>query len=360
MIVTMGILGRLRQTASKAADDAWVAVYSDRRFAVADALAAEGNPSEAVVTGIHRRSHQDSGTTTKLRLEWFDPSPRVGGLLLTAELPPVLRLGSSVAIRTDDHQVALDFAAMAEAPAAREIPQRTLEDVPEQGIDDTTLDHDVLRRIRTWPAEDAVVTSVERVKLLGIAADNWHLQLRRSDGSTTQVNRAAVPSYCRWFVAPGATLPVVVDPKKPARSQVDWFALAERMATDGGRWQDPPPVHSIAADLLGSRSSAGATVPDGVSSLGRPADSTPGPGAADAIEGVTLETFALVQAALVHSRVPVREHDDWATEHHGVPPGRWSSVKQQWESRTRSDWQVGVAFGEAYSAAQKEVRKRPR
>ena len=58
--------------------------------------------------------------------------------------------------------------------------------------------------------------------------------------------------------------------------------------------------------------------------------------------------------------IGVRWQDAWASEHHGVPPGRWSAVKQQWESRARSDWQVGAAFWRAYATAQREVRKRPR
>jgi hypothetical protein len=356
----MGFLSRIMGGLDKVDDaktDLELAVFRDRRFARADALAASGDPNEAVVTGIHRRFQGESGTVTKVRLEWYDPQPRVGGIMFGDELPLTVRLGSTVAIRSDGDGVALDYAAMRSTAAAREAAQRTIGSAPDQGIDDTALDARVLKALKTWLPEDATVESWERVTVMGMLSLNWNLRVRRADGTTATVPKDNVPPYARWFVARGASLPIRVDPKDATRAKVDWPELAERMAVDGGRWQDQPVPGSIAEQLLLT-----AGTPSESMTVGAPAelDLTPDAGSSDAIEGVTLEKWAHVEAGLTQARVNPAEHDAYATQHHGIPTGRWTSIKRQWEARQLSDWKVGAAFGEAYSAAQKELKKRPR
>jgi hypothetical protein len=167
--------------------------------------------------------------------------------------------------------------------------------------------------------------------------------------TTATASRSEVLSYVRWFVHPGAEVPVVIDPSDATSAQLDWITLAQERA--GGRWDDAPPEGSIAA-VARARASAEPTagVDDG------PLDLTPSAASSEAIEGVTLDQWALVQAALVRDRVAPARHDDYASEHYGVAPGRWTAIVDQWNQRMRSDWRVGTAFGEAYERAQRALK----
>ena len=60
-----------------------------------------------------------------------------------------------------------------------------------------------------------------------------------------------VPFYAGWLAAPGAEVPVCVDPKDPAKAVVDWAAAANEPIHSPGRLDDPPPDGSAAALFAG-------------------------------------------------------------------------------------------------------------
>ena len=123
----------------------------------------------------------------------------------------------------------------------------------------------------------------------------------------------------------------------------------------GGSWQDRPPEGSIAASLLTTATIA----PEAsAASIGEGADVTPTADSAEAIEGVTVERCAYVEAALSEAGIPPAEYDGYAAQHLGVPAGRWGTIRAGWESRQRTDWRVGAAYGDAFEAARKELRKK--
>ncbi len=95
--------------------------FRDRRFDRAEKLAATGDPNQAVVTGIKRRLN-DSTTETDIRLEWFGPEPRVGAIHYGGELPLAIRLGSTVAIKTDGDSAVVDPPLCAASPARPRTP----------------------------------------------------------------------------------------------------------------------------------------------------------------------------------------------------------------------------------------------
>ncbi len=328
-------------------------VFRDRRFDRAEKLAATGDPNTAVVTGIRRR-YNDSLTDTDLRLEWFDPQPRVGGIHYGADIPLAVRLGSTIAIKSEGDNAAVDPAAMAGVPGAPTDAGRSSRKPPDQGVDDKALDARVLGRLGKWTRQDATIESFERVTVLGMPSENWHLTVVCADGSRAAVKKDYVPPYVRWYVAPGAVVPVVVDPKDATRAQVDWPLLAERMAVAGGTWRDDPPEGSIAESLLRGVQQPG--VEPGVA-IGEPVDLTPSEASAAAIEGITVERCAYVEAALIQDRVAPADYDAYAATL-GVPPGRWTAIKAQWDARGMTDWRVGAAFGEAFEAARKELKKK--
>ncbi len=350
----MGLFNKLLGGAEKAYDAKTTLeteVFKDRRFDRAERLAATGDPNTAVITGIKRR-YNDSLTDTDLRLEWYAPEPRVGGVRYGADVPLVFRLGSTVAVKTDGDSVVVDSAAMTGVPGAPSDAGRGSRQAPDQGVDDKALDTRVLSRLGKWTPQDATVESFDRVIVLGMPTENWHLQVAGADGTRATINKDYVPPYARWYVAPGAVVPIVADPKDPAKAQVNWPLLAERMAVTGGTWQDDPPPGSIAESLLGANHRS---LVEPVAST-EPLDLTPSEESATAIEGITLERHAYIEAALIKNRVAPSEYDAFAAQH-GAPAGRYTAIKALWNQRIMSDWKVGAAFGEAFEAARKELKK---
>jgi hypothetical protein len=351
----MGLLSKLLKGADKVYDAKTTLeteVFKDRRFERAEKLAATGDPNTAVITGIKRR-YNDSLTDTDLRLEWFAPEPRVGAIHYGADIPLAVRLGSTIAVKTDGDSVVVDPAAMTGVAGAPRDAGRRSRKAPYQGADDKALDARVLSRFGKWAPQDATVETFERQSVMGMPSENWDIAVRCTDGTRALVKRDYVPPYARWYVAPGAVVPVVTDPKDPARAQVNWPLLAERAAVAGGTWRDDPPAGSIAEALLRADPAENHTP---AAPMDEPVVVTPAAESAEAIEGLTLERFAYIEAALIQARVPPTEYDAYATQL-GAPAGRWAAVKAAWEQRTRADWRIGAAFGEAFEAARKELEK---
>lgn len=351
----MGLFNKLLGGAEKvydAKESLEYEVFHDRRFERAEKLAAAGDPNTAVVTGIKRR-YNDTFTETDIRLEWYAPEPRVGGIHYGADIPLVIRLGSTVAVKTDGDSVVVDAAAMAGVPGAPKDAGRRSRKAPDQGVDDKALDMSVLSRLRKWTPQEATVESLERVTVMGMPAENWHITVACADGTRALAKKDYVPPYVRWYVAPGAVVPVVIDPKDPTRAQVNWPVLAEQRAAAGGTWQDDPPPGSLADVVLSADPRAHET---SVAST-EPLDLTPSEESAAAIEGLTVEQCAYIEAALVQGRVAPAEYDAFAVQH-GAPAGRYTAIKAEWDQRIRTDWRIGAAFGEAFEAARKELKKK--
>lgn len=353
----MGLLDRAINALNKAEDaktDLEYGIFRDRRFDRAEKLAADGVTTEAVVTGID--SFYNDTTEIRVRLEWFDPSPRVGAIHYGGAMPLAIRLGSTVCVATDGDRVAIDPGPMQGVPGAPQDAGRTERKVPEQGIKESALNASVLKRFKKWTPETATVSSLERVSVMGMPTDNWHITLTRADGSTALVKKDYVPPYVRFFIAPGAEVPIVIDPKDAGRAQINYPMLAEERAPKGGTWKDRPPAGSIAEAMLAPPAESPVSPLIGAENGG---SSEPAADPLAPIEGVTLEQWAMVEASLQQHPVKPADHDAAATARFGVPAGRYTAIKQQWEARMRGgDWRVGAAFGEAFEAARKELKRR--
>lgn len=347
----MGLLDRVINTVNRVHDvvDVDDRLFMDRRFAQADRLTAEGVSNEGVLTGIKRR-FEDGATDTILRLSWFDPAERTCGILLGTGRVEGLRLGGRYAIRTEDGEAVFDWAAMWAGLAAP--GQRRTGFVPDDGVDDTAFDLRVLGRWKKWTPQRARIESFAQRTALGIPVENVDIALQGADGVRRTDPNELVPFYCAWYVVPGSDVPVVVDPDGGDRAQIDWRRLAIERAADGGRWQDAAPAGSLAEARLT------AAPPQAQATATGPVDLTPAPGGLEPIEGVDVEKWAEVTAALMTARVPPAQYDAYAAETHGVPPGRWTAIDRAWTARQQSDWRIGAAMGEAVSAARKAQKKR--
>jgi hypothetical protein len=120
--------------------------------------------------------------------------------------------------------------------------------VPDDGIDDTALDVRVQRHLRKWSPVGATVMSVTRTSMFGLQTVNFDVELELADGTHALSKRDNVPSYARWWAAPGAVVPAVVDPDDITRANVDWRAFALSKVEEVG-FDDAPIEGSIAAVL---------------------------------------------------------------------------------------------------------------
>jgi hypothetical protein len=349
----MGLFDKLLRGADAIHDakmDAEFAIFRDRSFERAEKLAESGEANTALITGI--RGRYNDTTQLVFRLEWNDGEPRAGAILFGGNAPPTLRLGCAVLVATDGDVVVLDPAAMEGAPAAATEPGRKHRSVPEPGVDDQAQDMRTLKQLKKWTPERGVVESWTRASALGMPSNNWDIVVRRSGGTSATIKRVEVPTYVRWFVHPGAEIPIVVDPGDLTRAQGDWPRLA--LERSGGSWQDAPPPGSIAAD---HETAPAQPVIQGTTMDGD-LDLTVSKESADAIEGVTIERWALIEASLSKARIKPAEYDAYAATEFGVPVGRWTPITKAWNDRMKGDWRIGAAFGEAYAAAEKDLKKK--
>jgi hypothetical protein len=160
----------------------------------------------------------------------------------------------------------------------------------------------------------------------------------------------ARPPGRAWLAAPGAELPVVVDPQDATRAAFDWPAAAEEARDRAGTLADPPPDGSVAAIIAADRAApAESTMSASPATIALPEAGDP---AVAPIEGVTLEMWAAVEAGVARDRVAPADLDAYA-QRHGVPAGRWPAVSAAWQARMMSDWRVGARMGEAVEAAKR-------
>jgi hypothetical protein len=238
-------------------------------------LEERGTPANGVITGI--RFSLDDTTTRKefaIALNDIDGWRRIG---VRAQPPEAhrLRLGLSVLVKVDDDRGVLDWGPMADAWGLRDgtIAQQALRKPPADGVIDTALDARVQRRLKKGTPATGTIISLRRREVLGMASMNWDIELELPDGQRTTSGGDEVPSYAQWYAAPGAVVPVALDPKNPGKASIDWPRFAvEQFETAG--FDDDPPEGSIAAELEASSGVAAVTA----MSMGGPATQLDRPG----------------------------------------------------------------------------------
>lgn len=355
----MGLLSRVIGMLNKADDLKTSVEYNlvrDRRYGQADRLAASGNRSEGVLSGIKQK--YNDGTETTLRITWFAPEPQHVAIRTGTAILSGLRLGATVALRSDDDSAVMDWDAMGAVWGPLPDPfQRRARHLPNEGVSDTAQDLRVLRGLKDQPRVAAAVVSFDRVLMMGHRTDNWDIVLRFPDGALRTVHKNAVPFYAHWYVIVGGWVPAVAAAED--RAFVDWEMLSEERATGGGRWQDRPPAGSIAEIVL---THADAPPAAEAMSMGGPIETAAPTGSLEPLLGVSLEQWANVTAALSTAGVAPAGYDQYATAQWGLPPDSFTAADAAWQVRMRGgDWRVSSAMGEAITAAakaQKAARKR--
>ena len=243
----MGLLDRLIGAVNGVygAADVIDAPVVDRSFSRPEALLAEGRPATGRIVGIERRL--SDGTETDVIAVAVDGGPRAGMQPLVSPVGR-LRLGMPVLVRRDDQRAVLDWPAMcARWGIDPRSPSHRFEDAPQDGVRDRALDARVRKRLERWAPARGTLLALDRRLVFGMPSQNWTVRVALAGGGEAVSGADVVPFYARWLAAPGAELPLVVDPGGPAVCTVDWAEAAVEHAGRAGGLDDPPTPGSVAA-----------------------------------------------------------------------------------------------------------------
>ncbi len=226
----------------------------DPAFKRAESALETGAAAGATVVGIEQKL--DDGTPARF-VAVAVPTPsgtRIGGVQVMhgpAHVLARLRLGVELLVRhSDGDAVVLDWPAMCALWGVADGPgQKRRRKPPENGVTDKAVDWADQRRLKKWTPRRATITALNRRDGAMGPTLNFEVALRLDDGAQAVAPNTEIPFYAAWLAAPGAELPVAVDPKDPAKAVVDWAAAANEPGRSPGRLDDPPPDGSAAALL---------------------------------------------------------------------------------------------------------------
>jgi hypothetical protein len=246
----MGLLSWLNRHGQDIIDP----TISDPGFKRADRALAKGDAATATIVGIEQRL--DDGTTTRyvaVAIPTANGTHTAGVHVMQgpAHVIARLRLGVEVIVRHDDGDaVVLDWPAMLARWGIEADPmQKRRRKAPAEGVVDKAVDWADERRLKKWTPRRATITGLSRrVNAFGVT-DDFDVALELDDGNQATA-KSHVPFYAGWLAAPGAEVPVGVDPKDPRKAVVDWAAAANEPGRSPGRLDDPPPPCSVAALLV--------------------------------------------------------------------------------------------------------------
>ena len=248
----MGLLSWLNRHGNEILDP----IVVDPGFKRADRALEKGAAAGATLVGIEQKL--DDGTTTRFVAVAIPTAhgTRTAGVHVMhgpAHVLARLRLGVEVLVRHDDGDaVVLDWPAMCARWGVSDQPsQKRRRKAPEEGVTDKAVDWADQRRLKKWTPRRATITGLSRRNSVMGPSDNFDVALRLDDGAQAVAGNAQIPFYAAWLAAPGAEVPVAVDPKNPAKAVVDWAAAANEPQRSPGRLDDPPPDGSAAALLAG-------------------------------------------------------------------------------------------------------------
>ena len=228
----------------------------DPGFKRADRALEKGAAAGATLVGIEQKL--DDGTTTRFVAVAVPTAngTRTAGVHVMhgpAHVLARLRLGVEVLVRhrrrrRGGARLAGHVRALGRGRRARaEAPSQAAR----EGVTDKAVDWADQRRLKKWTPRRATITGLSRRDSVMGPSTNFDVALRLDDGAQAVAGNAEIPFYAAWLAAPGAEVPVAVDPKNPAKAVVDWAAAANEPSRSPGRLDDPPPDGSAAALLAG-------------------------------------------------------------------------------------------------------------
>lgn len=333
-----------------------VLMPNDPRLARADKLIEQGERATARIVGVDRFLDDDvTAQTLALEVSTLSGTVRAGVRDTTIRGRERLRLGLQVPVRHDGERAALDWPLLWQTwdlePGVTAV--RVARSAPDDGVRDRALDARALKLLKRGTPARAVIVSVEPVRVMGMATENFDVRLRTDGSGELLIKRDEIPFYARWLAAPGAEVPIAVAADDPSRAAVDWARAAQEHAARCGAFQDQPPEGSAAAATDAVSREAATQVASAPAVPVR--EQIDGADAGEAIEGVGFERWIEIDQDLTRDRVPPAKHDAYAQER-GVPAGRWSHIDAAWKARVQGDWRLGARYGETFEAIRKRGR----
>ena len=248
----MGLLSWLNRHGQQIVDPDFV----DPGFKRADRAAEKGAAAGATIVGIEQKL--DDSTTNRfvaVAVPTANGTRTAGVQVMGGPMQAFarLRLGVEVLVRHDEgDKVVLDWPAMcARWGIANEPAQKLRRKPPAEGVTDKAVDWGAQRRLKKWTPARATITAITRRTSAFGMSDNFDVALELAGGGRALAGNTEIPFYAAWLAAPGAEVPVCVDPKDPAKAVVDWAAAANEPGRSPGRLDDPPPDGSAAALFAG-------------------------------------------------------------------------------------------------------------
>jgi hypothetical protein len=246
----MGLLGWLNRHGDQVLDP----VIVDPGFKRADRTLESGAAARATVVGIEQKL--EDGTTTRLVAVAVPTASgtRTAGVQIMhgpAHALARLRLGVEVLVRHNEGDaVVLDWPAMCAVWGVTDEPaQKRRRKPPANGVTDKAVDWTDQRHLKKWMPRRATITALSRRDSVIGPTLNFDVALRLNDGGQAVAANTEIPFYAAWLAAPGAEIPIAVDPKNPAKAVVDWATAANEPSRSPGQIDDPPPPGSAAALL---------------------------------------------------------------------------------------------------------------
>ena len=246
----MGLLSWLNRNGNEILSPTLV----DPGFKRADRALEKGAAAGATVVGIEQKL--DDGTVTRfvaVAVPTASGTHTRGVQVMhgPAHVLARLRLGVEVLVRhSDGDAVVLDWPAMCARWGVDDEPaQKRRRKPPGEGVADKAVDWADQRRLKKWTPRRATITALSRRDSALGPTLNFDVALRLDDGGHAIAGNTEIPFYAAWLAAPGAEVPVGVDPRNPAKAVVDWAAAANEPSRAPGRLDDPPPDGSAAALL---------------------------------------------------------------------------------------------------------------
>lgn len=201
-------------------------------------LMSEGELVPARIYAIKSEEHVDSAD------DWYyglDAQTSNGPLRASirqtiTKHPERAQLGANVKARHLDGRLAIDWPSTLadfglDTKGAESYVTKFLKTTLEPGIHDNHFD---AKKLAKGTRAIGRVRSCEMFEMMGMPTKNWNIEVEfehNGTQQTAQLKRDYVPPYALELLKVGAELPIVHDPDKPGKANIDWAMAAEAAAS---------------------------------------------------------------------------------------------------------------------------------
>lgn len=313
-----------------------------------DKILARGTATSGRVTGIRVRYESDGDSDR--RVDEYAVEHPGGTVAIRQALVPeeVVRLGMDVDLVVLGDAGVIDWVSTGRRHGFEGTNEpyrfKVLKDAPAAGIVDEEKAFAATRK-KGEPITVAITALEEQPFLGGLARRliaTVTVTLAGTEPYQAEIKGLAVPFYASHLAAVGLVAPGFVTLKRLDKPAIDWAAAAN---ADPGVGPPARPRATAPLDAMGAGH-------DGMTdtSVRESVDAAATDGAVHG--GIDLATYVAVEVGLQRDRVKPADHDAYAATK-GVPPGTWAAASAAWQGAIRTDWRLGAAFGEAFTAERK-------